>query len=278
MALVDTMARLRGEDGCPWDREQTPRSLRPYLLEESYEVLEALEDGNRHKVCEELGDLLLQIVFHARLAEEEGRFTIEDVVRGINEKLIRRHPHVFGEVKAENSAEVLRNWEEIKRREREDRSGNSPAVEAQSGRRSILEGLPRNQPALMQAGWVQGKASRVGFDWENPEGAWDKVLEELRELEQARGDHREEELGDLLFAVVNFARLQGLEPEVALLGTVQKFVRRFRFIEEAAAASGRTPEDMTISEMDRIWEQAKREENRSSRPNSRSCKEEKVLE
>lgn len=255
--LVRVMAALRGEKGCPWDKQQTHRSLRQYLLEECYEVLEAIEENDMHKLCEELGDLLLQIVFHAHLANERGDFSLNDVVAKITEKMIRRHPHVFGDLSVRDSEEVLLNWQRIKQRERGDEE-----------KQSILDGIPRHLPALLRAQKIQARAARVGFDWETIEGAWEKVEEELAELKQAyRGEDAgalEEEIGDLLFAIVNIARFLGVEPELALTRTNDKFVSRFRYIEETAREAGRELQDMTLVEMDGLWEEAKN--------NGRLCK------
>ena len=205
--LVAVQARLRAPKGCPWDREQTHQSLRTYLLEEAYEVLEALESGNDAKFAEEMGDLLLQIVFHSQIAREEGRFTIADVIREIHDKMVRRHPHVFGETRAKDAAEVLRNWEQIKARERrsEQKPGLAPVAEP-----SLLDGVSRALPATLVGFQLTRKASRIGFDWDNVEGVVEKIREETAELDNARrsGDEEkvEEELGDLLFAAVNVAR------------------------------------------------------------------------
>jgi len=242
--LVEVMARLRRD--CPWDSKQTHKSIRPYLIEEAYEVAEAIEEGDDRALKEELGDLLLQVVFHARIAEERGAFSIKDVLKGLVDKLVRRHPHVFGEAKARDAGEVLERWEQIKRRE---------------GRTSVLDGVPKGLPALLRARRVQEKASRVGFDWDRAEGALDKVKEEVGELEAAvaaRDKGRiEEELGDLLFSVVNLSRLSGVDPEWALQNAVEKFVARFRAVEKVLARQGRTPQEATLEEMDRIWEEIK---------------------
>lgn len=248
--LVAVMERLLGEGGCPWDREQDHLSLRQYLIEECYEVIEAIEENNMHKLCEELGDLLLQIVFHSCLAQERGDFTIGDVVAGVTAKMIRRHPHVFGNVAVRDSDEVLVNWQQIKERERGGR-----------GEESILAGIPRQLPSLMRAKKLQARAARVGFDWEDVAGAWEKVEEELQELKEAgqRGDPGaiEEEIGDLLFAIVNVARFLSVEPETALTRTNNKFVKRFHYIEEEARRAGRDLKDMTLAEMDSLWNKAK---------------------
>lgn len=251
--LVDILARLRGEGGCPWDQEQDHRSLRPYLLEEAYEVLEALDEEDMYKICEELGDLLLQVVFHAQIAAENRHFDMNDVVAGITEKMIRRHPHVFGSVTVQDSGEVMRNWEKIKAKERE---GSLP--------KSLLSGVSMSFPPLMRAMKLQEKAAGVGFDWPDYRGALEKTREELDELESVivSGDkvEAEKELGDLLFSAVNLARLLGVEPEVALSGTSGKFIRRFTYIEKMARLAGRDLSQCTLSELDMWWEEAKNKE------------------
>jgi tetrapyrrole methylase family protein/MazG family protein len=251
--LVDIMAGLRGANGCPWDKEQTHLSLRKYLLEEAYEVLEAIGQGNMNKICEELGDLLLQIVFHAQIARENGFFDINDVVGGITEKMIRRHPHVFGGAPVAHSSEVEANWEKIKQKEK--MVGSRP---------SLLEGVPVSLPALLKAQRVQARVSKVGFDWPDYQGAQQKVHEELRELAEAaaarEADRLAEEVGDLLFAVVNLARLLRVDAEMALAATVEKFTRRFRYVEEKAAKLGRELSGCTLQEMDTWWEEAKKVE------------------
>lgn len=248
--LVDLMARLREPDGCPWDRKQTPASLRPFLIEECFEVVDALEEEDPAKVREELGDLLFQIVFHARIAEEEGRFDIAGVIEGIHEKMVRRHPHVFGEARAETDKDVLANWEEIKKAER---GGDE--------RRSVLEGVPRNLPALLRAHRLQEKAARVGFDWKHLNEAMPKLDEELAEFRASLGSGDaakvEEELGDVFFTLVNLSRFLGVDPEEALRKTIGKFIHRFRHIEEQASAQGKELKDMTLEEMDRLWDEAK---------------------
>ncbi|MEE8110464.1 MAG: nucleoside triphosphate pyrophosphohydrolase [bacterium] len=256
--LVEIMARLRGEGGCPWDREQTHESLTAYLIEETHEVIEAIEKGSDEKLMEELGDLLLQIVFHAQIAQEEGRFTIRDVIGRIHEKLVQRHPHVFGDVEAETSDKVLRNWEAIKlterRRENREDGGRPP---------SVLDGVPASLPALLKAQRVQTKAGRVGFDWERPEGALEKVREEVAEIEKALQSGTEEavtkEMGDLLFSIVNVARHLKVDAEAALRGSVAAFMERFRYIEASLAKRGLTPEQADLATLDALWEEAKEE-------------------
>jgi len=252
--LVEIMARLRGEGGCPWDREQTHESIKPYLIEETYEVLEAIDEQDPAKLCEELGDLALQVVFHARMAEEAGRFTVADVLQAITEKLIRRHPHVFGAAQADTTQEVLFNWEEIKRAERTKATGTA----------SALDGVPRELPALLRAHRVQEKASRVGFDWKEAAEVLRKVEEELQELrdamEQRTAERMEAEFGDLLFSLVNLSRFLAVNPEEALRKTIARFIGRFRFIEEALAQRGRSLKDSTLPEMDALWREAKAQE------------------
>ncbi len=249
--LVEIMARLRGEDGCPWDREQTPESIKPYLIEETYEVLEAIDEQDPVKLREELGDLMLQVVFHAQMAEEVGAFTISDVLTAINEKLTRRHPHVFGDGTAETAQEVLFKWEQIKQSERR----------AVNGQASLLDGVPRELPALLRAHRLQEKASRVGFDWKEAQEVFRKVEEELGELRAAMqgqaADRMEAELGDLLFALVNLSRFMAVNPEEALRKTIARFIARFRYIEEELARRGRSLRQATLEEMDALWAEAK---------------------
>jgi MazG family protein len=249
--LREIVARLRAPDGCPWDREQTHASLRDGLLEECHEVLDAIRRGDDPNLREELGDLLLQAVMHARIAEEEGRFDIDAVLGEVSDKLVRRHPHVFGDSSAADSAEVLRQWEEIKRAEK----GASPDA-------SRLDGVPVSLPALMRASKIQKKASRAGFDWDTAEAVLPKLREELDELEAelAAGDAAriEEELGDLLFAVVNLARKRKLDAEVLLHAATDKFQRRFHAMERELAAEGITPEAAGMDRLEAAWQRAKR--------------------
>jgi tetrapyrrole methylase family protein/MazG family protein len=249
--LVEIMRALRGPGGCPWDREQTHESLKPYLLEETYEALEAVDSGDPQKVCAELGDVLLQVVFHAQLGAEAGRFDIRDVCERINRKLRYRHPHVFGNVTVADSEEVISNWEQLKRQE------------AETGKReSALDGVPHALPALMRAQELQKKAARVGFDWEDVEGPMAKVEEELGELKAARESGQSDavgrELGDLLFAVVNVARFVGVDAEDALRQACDRFSARFRQVEAAAKGAGRDLHGMDLAEMDALWEAAKK--------------------
>jgi tetrapyrrole methylase family protein / MazG family protein len=248
--LVDLMATLRGPEGCPWDLKQTTESLKPFLIEETYEVVDALDEGDPHKVKEELGDLLFQIVFHARLAEEQGDFSLEDVIETNLEKMVRRHPHVFGDQKLATDKEVVANWEEIKKKEK-----------GHAGRKSILEGVPRSMPALIRAHRLQERAARVGFDWKRLDEALPKLEEEIAEFKESltTGDAAkiEEELGDIFFMLVNLSRFLDVDPEQALRKTIGKFIRRFRFIEESAADAGKSLNDLTLDEMETLWQEAK---------------------
>ncbi len=249
--LLSIMERLRGPDGCPWDREQTLRTLRPYVLEETYEVLEAIDSGDSTEHCEELGDLLLQIVFQAQLAKEEGKFEFADVAEAISNKLVSRHPHVFGTTDVKDADAVLRQWAALKREEKK----------AKGGGHSVLEGVPREMPALARADRLTEKASRVGFDWPDPGGARDKVAEELAELDRAiaAGDpaQLEHELGDVLFAIANLARKLGVPPEEALRGAVARFVSRFGHVERELARRGVQHGEATLEQMDALWDEAK---------------------
>jgi MazG family protein len=250
--LLDIMAKLRGPGGCPWDREQTLETLRPYVLEETYEVLEAIEDGDPRAHREELGDLLLQIVFQARLAEEKGDFAFADVANAISDKLVHRHPHVFGDAQVQDAEAVLVQWAAIKKKEKE----------AKGGGKSVLEGVPREMPALARAERLTEKASRVGFDWPDVAGARAKVDEELEELDEAiaGGDARrvEDELGDVLFAVANVARKLAVPPEEALRRAVGRFVERFEFVERELARQGVPHGGATLEQMDALWDEAKK--------------------
>jgi MazG family protein len=248
------MARLRGPDGCPWDREQSFDSIKPYTLEETYEVLDAIDRRAWPELAEELGDFLLQAVFHAQMASEQGLFTIDDALDAINRKLVRRHPHVFGEESAQNSDDVKRIWGEVKAAEKEAKR------DADS---SLLDGVPRAMPALVEAQQIASRAAAAGFDWENAGQVMEKLDEELRELEAARstGSHDaiEDELGDLLFVVVNLARFVKVDPEQALRRTNAKFRARFGYVERGLAERGKRPADSTIQEMEELWQQAKRQ-------------------
>jgi tetrapyrrole methylase family protein/MazG family protein len=244
--LLRIMARLRGPAGCPWDREQTHRSLRHNLVEECYEVLDAMDSGNMTEFRDELGDLLLQIVFHAQMADEAGEFDFDSVAKSIADKLVRRHPHVFGKTKVRSSAEVLTQWEQIKK--------------AEKNSRSIYAELPRSLPALVKADKIQRKAARVGFDWKRKEDIIAKIEEELRELKAAHDPRQfEEELGDVLFAAVNLARYEKLDAEELLNRAIHKFVRRFQQVERAVHNRGRRLEDCSLEELDALWESSKRQ-------------------
>jgi MazG family protein len=243
--LIDIMARLRKE--CPWDKKQTPQSLRQYILEEAYETIESIDDENWDELKKELGDLLLQIVFQAEIAVEEKRFTLEEVIRNINEKLIRRHPHVFGDVKVNNAEEVKENWEQIKIHK--------------ENRTSLLEGVPRNLSGLLRAQRLQDKAAQVGFDWPEITGVFDKIKEEAEELEESLKERNREavefELGDLLFTLVNFARFQDINAEDALRKSINKFVSRFQYIEKRLKDLNKTIYNSSLEEMDALWEESK---------------------
>ncbi|HYL62968.1 MAG TPA: nucleoside triphosphate pyrophosphohydrolase [Candidatus Methylomirabilis sp.] len=258
-------ARLRAPDGCPWDREQTHATLRTYLIEEAYEVLEALESGDDAKFAEEMGDLLLQIVFHSQIAREEGRFTVADVIREVHDKMVRRHPHVFGEKRAKDAAEVLKNWEQLKKEERstlEEKRANGANREARHG--SLMDGVSKALPAALEGFQLTRRAARIGFDWQNVEGVLEKISEEIAELRRALSANdaarSEEEMGDLLFAAVNVARFLHIDPEIALKKANAKFSSRFRRMEQMAAASGRALADVPREEMEELWETAKRDE------------------
>jgi tetrapyrrole methylase family protein/MazG family protein len=259
--LVALMSRLRSPSGCPWDREQTHSTLRTYLIEEAYEVLDALESSDDAKFGEELGDLLLQVLFHAQIAQEEGRFSIADVIHEIYQKMIRRHPHVFGEKRAKNAAEVLRNWEIIKKEERLAKS-LSPAVSA-SAAESLLDGIPSTLPALLEGYQLTRRAARIGFDWDNVDGIFDKLDEETRELRQVlaaprKDPHRiESELGDILFVAINLARFLNVDPEIAAKKASAKFSRRFREMERAAREQNTTLPNVPRAQMESLWEQSK---------------------
>lgn len=248
--LVELVARLRGPHGCPWDKEQTRETLKPMLVEEAYEVLDALDDGDPQPLKEELGDLLFQVVFHSQIAAERGEFTLADVIDRIYEKMVRRHPHVFGEADYKTAADVLRNWEDIK------------AAEKGSARKaSLLDGSPKFLPPLNEAYQLTAKAARVGFDWSHIEEVFDKLQEEIGEARTAiqsndSGKIRDE-IGDLLFVVVNIARFLNVDAESALRRTNQKFIRRFHYIEERLKAQGKSINESNLAEMDALWQEAK---------------------
>ncbi|MGO9640748.1 MAG: nucleoside triphosphate pyrophosphohydrolase [Candidatus Acidiferrales bacterium] len=250
-------ARLRAPGGCPWDREQTHESLRTYLVEETYEVLDALDSRDADEIAGELGDLLLQIVFHAGLGREAGRFDIGDVIERIHTKMVRRHPHVFGDAKAHTAGEVLKKWEQQKAEERVAQSGaKEPARSA-----SILDGVSSGLPGLVEAHQLSRRAANAGFDWVSAEGVLEKIQEEVEEIGETLPDadpaRREEEIGDLLFTAVNLARFLGLDPEIALKRANRKFKSRFQAMEREAATSGRALGDRSPAELDALWNAAK---------------------
>jgi MazG family protein len=257
--LVAVQARLRAPGGCPWDREQSHATLRTYLIEEAYEVLDAIETGSSQELSEELGDLLLQVLFHADLAKEARAFDISDVITGIHDKMVRRHPHVFGDVKAETSGEVLKNWAQLKAKEKQQAASQgkrSPAKPA-----SLLDGVPKHAPALLEAYQLTRRAAQVGFDWESVEGVFDKLQEEIAELQAAlsrsnRGEI-EEEVGDLLFSLVNLARFLRLDPEVVLKKSNRKFKVRFQEMEKSAASSGQQLARLSKEVLEELWVAAK---------------------
>ncbi len=276
--LVALQARLRGPGGCPWDREQTHRSIRKYLLEETYEVLDAMDSADPRKFSGELGDLLLQVVFHSNIATETGSFTVSDVIESVHEKMIRRHPHVFGDVQVGGSAEVLKNWEQIKAKERAaERTGARSGEGKKPSNESLLSGVSRSLPAVLEAYQLTRRAARVGFDWDNLDDLFRKLEEEKRELESALsavGKHArnsggtrapspnlEEEIGDLLFVAVNIARFLGADPEIALKKANRKFQRRFQWMEAAAAREGRRFADVPRERMEELWNQSKAHDN-----------------
>jgi tetrapyrrole methylase family protein/MazG family protein len=250
--LLTIMGRLRGEGGCPWDRAQTRDGLRPFLVEETHEVLEALDAGDPAALKEELGDLLFQVVFHTEIASERGEFSMGDLLAALVAKMVRRHPHVFGDRTLDTPAEALAQWEAIKQ------------SEANGARRSVLHGIPRSLPGLLRAQRIQQRAARVGFDWPDPGAALDKVREETDELARALREEptvrAREEVGDLLFAVVNVARLAGIDPEASLQGAIERFRTRFRGMEDAAQQEGRELGALTLEEKERLWIDAKARE------------------
>ncbi|MGG3468389.1 nucleoside triphosphate pyrophosphohydrolase [Neobacillus pocheonensis] len=249
--LREIIAELRGPNGCPWDKEQTHESLKKYLIEETYEVIDAINSEDIDHLIEELGDVLLQVLLHAQIGEDDGYFSIEDVIEGLSAKMVRRHPHVFGNVQAENAEQVVQNWEEIKKQEK----GDEPS--------SLLEGVSLSLPNLLRAYELQKKAAKVGFDWKEITPALEKVKEELNEfIEELDGTEdsfvrARQEFGDLLFAFVNVARFLKIHPEEALFETNEKFTRRFRYVEESVKESGRTFEAHTLEELDKYWDEAK---------------------
>ena len=265
--LAAVMARLRAPGGCPWDREQTHASLRTYLIEEAYEVLDALDSRDDAKFAEELGDLLLQVLFHAQIAAEERRFSIRDVIREIHDKMIRRHPHVFGDVHAKTSADVLRNWEILKKHERAAKQGSSSSLTSVASLtsphpESLLDGVPHTLPGLLEAFQLTRKAARIGFDWGNVEGVFDKLHEETNELREVlrkkeSPERIEGELGDLLFVAVNLSRFLNVDPEIALKKASAKFSRRFREMERMAREQGTTLAEVPRPQLESLWDQSK---------------------
>ena len=288
--LVALQARLRGPGGCPWDREQTHQSLRKFLIEETYEVLDAMESSDAQHFSSELGDLLLQVIFHSILAEETGAFTISDVIESVHTKMVRRHPHVFGNVKAKNSKEVLKNWEQIKAQERAEKASGTPAAASgetsapDAGPASILGDVPKSLPAALETYQLTRRAARVGFDWDDLRGIFEKIDEEKSEIvdsldhlakraaeQKLKVDpntkpappdlaHLEEEVGDLLFAAVNVARFVGTDPEIALKHANRKFLRRFQWMESAAHAEGKKFADLPRERMEALWDLSKQRE------------------
>ena len=281
--LVAVQARLRAPKGCPWDREQTHQSLRTYLIEEAYEVLDAMDAGDDAKFSDELGDLLLQVLFHADIAREAGRFDVVDVIRAIHDKMIRRHPHVFGDGTAKNSAEVLRNWDRIKAEERRAAAGTASGKDAKEAAKvlgssaagaaskpapSLLDGVTRSLPATLEGFQLTRKASRVGFDWDEAQDVLAKVREESAEIQKVLASESregiEEELGDLLFAAVNLARFLKIDPEIALKRANGKFSSRFRAMEAMARESGRELAIVPRPEMEELWDRVKQNEKREA--------------
>ena len=246
--LLNIVRQLRGPDGCPWDKEQTHKSLLPYFLEEAYEVIEGVEAGDMNSLKEELGDVLLHVVFQADIAQKNSEFTIEDSLNHVNEKLVRRHPHVFGDKKADAAFHAKQNWESAKHKEKK--------------RKSRLDGVPETLPALTRAQRLQEKASYTGFDWENIEQVWGKINEEIQELKEAQTDgikkHIEEEIGDVIFSIVNLARFLNISAESALRKTNKKFTTRFKAVEDELKNRGKTVEDSNLEEMDTIWNEVKK--------------------
>jgi MazG family protein len=257
--LIEIMATLRGPNGCPWDKQQDFNSLKPMLVEEVYEVLEAIENEDFDGLSEELGDLLLHVVFHAQLAKEAGRFDIAAVIDGISDKLVRRHPHVFGTESASTPDEVIKNWEAIKAREKAEKLNRTPE------QRSLLEGIPSKLPALHEAHQISSRAARVGFDWPDIEGVLEKLQEEVRELKEvisqgdndARRERLEDEIGDMFFVIVNIARYLKIDSESALKRANRKFKTRFRHMELELAKQGRNLEDTPLEDMEVLWQKAK---------------------
>jgi tetrapyrrole methylase family protein/MazG family protein len=253
-SFAEIVAHLRAPDGCPWDKEQTHESLRKHLLEESYEAITALDSGNFADMREEFGDLLLQIVLQSQIANEGGQFNVNQVIQGIHSKIVRRHPHVFGDLKLEGVQGVLANWEKLKEKERGEKGRSEKKEE-----RGVLDGVPLALPALSQAQEYQDRAGRVGFDWPEIEGVLDKVREEIEEIKQAGTDFElASEIGDLFFALVNVARWKNVDAESALRGTNLKFRKRFAYVEQAARKRGNGLSDLSLEQMDVLWNEAKK--------------------
>lgn len=250
----NVVRKLRSKDGCPWDREQTHESLKPYLLEEAYEVLEAIDSEDESLLCEELGDILLHVVMHSTMAEEKNAFSMEDVIEGISNKMVRRHPHVFGEVEVSSVSEVWENWDKIKKTEKNKGEGDDAG--------SILDSVPQYLPALIRADKIQKRAARIGFDWDSVAGAWDKVHEELDEINEViNGDNNKEklveELGDLLFSIVNVTRKLEIDAEEALRLSISKFMKRFSYVEAELRDKGETLKHASVEELETLWDKAK---------------------
>ena len=293
------MARLRGPDGCPWDREQTFDSIKPYTLEETYEVLEAIDNREWDELPGELGDLLLQVLFYAQMARDQGTFSIDDVLDRLSSKLVDRHPHVFGDVKAETSSEVLRNWQALKTEEKKKREAKAGDTQkGSSPSESVLAGVSTAMPALMEAYKLSSRAAQTGFDWPDIDGLFEKLQEEKVELQQglkefpapgpqpsgrgvagARGQqipdalrqHLEEEVGDLFFVLVNIARFLSLDPESALRKANRKFKQRFQWMEQQLRASGRSPHETSMTELESLWQQAKVQLRKNDRGGEREA-------
>jgi len=289
---VAIMSRLRGPGGCPWDREQTFDTIKPYTLEETYEVLEAIDNRDWDELTGELGDLLLQVLFYSQIANEEGKFSIDEVLERLSNKLVNRHPHVFGEVKAETSSEVLRNWEALKAEEKKKRleSGGGKSAKPEQDSQSVLAGISGAMPALLEAHKLSSRAARVGFDWPHIDGLFDKLDEETSELREQLGRvpdgisppgggiagagrsklsdelraRLEEEVGDLFFVLVNIARYLSLDPESALKKTNRKFKRRFQWMEQQLRMVNRAPDQATAEELESLWQQAKQQEHQAT--------------
>ncbi len=260
-SFVTTIWRLRQPDGCPWDREQTHASIAKNMVEEAYEAVDCIEANDPEHLCEELGDVLMQVVLHAQIAADAGEFTIADVARGVDEKLIRRHPHVFGEAAAKDASDVLAIWDSVKLQEKADADARAAAGDVKPA--GLLDGVPRSLPALMQAQKVSRKAAAAGFEWESVADVWDKVAEERTEFEaEAPGSpEREMEFGDLLFALVNVARKEGIDAESALRASTAKFRHRWAAMEDAAAASGVVLEELSTEKLNNLWDAAKATES-----------------